>query len=352
MNQYEKKTFAIVGFGGQGEWHCKQILKSDVASLIGVYDILNERMEKAIRDGINVYSSFEEILRDSKVETVVIAVPNHKHKELSIKALLAGKNVICEKPVEMTVKALDEIISASKKSGKLFTVHQNRRWDIDYLAMRQIIKSHEIGDVIHIESRVHGSRGIPSDWRSEKQYGGGMLLDWGVHLIDQVLLLFTAKIKQVYCRFEHITNNEVDDGFKLNLYFDDNTSALIEVGTYNFIAMPRFYLQCKEGSAIIKSWEQNVIVRKMIAWNEKEVTPIYTASGITKTMAPRDEITIKEYRNDKPHSDVHDFYRNFCKAIDGKENLLINISEVRRVLQVIEAAFLSDQEQQVVKVEI
>ena len=160
-----KKSFAVIGYGGQGAWHTRQILSSDVATLTGVYDIDPAKNELAEQNGIHAYSSFEEVLADSAVETVVIAVPNDDHKNLVIKSLEAGKNVICEKPVEMSVAAFDEMTAAADKSGKLFTVHQNKRWDVDFLAMKKIVESGEIGELINIESRIHGSRGIPSDWR-------------------------------------------------------------------------------------------------------------------------------------------------------------------------------------------
>ena len=106
----------------------------------------------------------------------------------------------------MSVAALDEMIAAANNSGKLFTVHQNRRFDVDYLAIKGIVKSEEIGDVIRIESRIHGSRGIPSDWRCTKAQGGGMILDWGVHLIDQLLQIFKEKIVSINCVTTNITN--------------------------------------------------------------------------------------------------------------------------------------------------
>ena len=105
--------------------------------------------------------------------------------------------------------------------------------------------------------------------------------------------------------------------------------------------MPRFYMQCKTGSALIEDWQKKCKVAKMKAWNEKEVVPVQTAAGITKTMAPRDEITLDTYEIERPTSDVHDFYRNLVKAIDGKEEQLIKLCEVRRVLQVMEACFKS-----------
>ncbi len=339
--------FAVIGYGGQGAWHANQILASDVAALTGIYDIDPMKNQAAEGRNIRAYSSVGALLADPAVEAVVVATPNDSHKELVIRCLEAGKHVICEKPVEMSVAAFDEMAAAAEKAGRLFTVHQNRRWDVDFLAMKELVHSGQIGPLLSIESRVHGSRGIPSDWRCTKAQGGGMILDWGVHLIDQILQIITSPITKIYCTATHITNTEVDDGFKLQLTFQGGQTAHIEVGTYNFIAMPRFYLQCENGSALIEDWRKNAQVARMKAWNEKEVLPVQTAAGITKTMAPRDEITLDTYLADKPVSDVHDFYRNFCAALEGKEALLITVPQVRRVLQVMENAFASIESGQV-----
>lgn len=346
------KNVAVIGYGGQGAWHCKQILKSDVCTLAGTYDIREIRRDAAKNDGVKVYESNEAIFADPAVDIVVVAVPNDRHKDLVISALEAGKNVICEKPVEMSVRAFDEMVDASKRTGKFFTVHQNRRWDVDFLATKEVIDSGNIGKPICIESRIHGSRGIPSDWRCEKAHGGGMILDWGVHLIDQMLQLHGEKVVKVYCTCSHITNKEVDDGFKLYLTYDDGVTALVEVGTYNFLPMPRFYLQAEKGSAKIEDWQHPCHVAKLKAWQEKDVTPVQNAAGITKTMAPRDSITLDEYDMPIPKSDVHNFYRNVCAAIDGKAERYIKLEEVRRVMCVMEAAFASDEKGQVLTVEI
>jgi len=346
-----KKKISVIGYGGQGSWHCKQILKSDVAELAGIYDIRQIRTDAASADGIHVYKSVEALLGDN-IDAVVVATPNDSHKELVIKALEAGKNVICEKPVNTTVSAFDEMCEAAARCGKLFTVHQNRRWDVDFLAMKEIVGSGNIGDIIRIESRIHGSRGIPSDWRCTKAQGGGMILDWGVHLIDQVLQIFAEeRIVKIYCDTTNITKTEVDDGFRLTIYFEGEKTAYVEVGTYNFLAMPRFYLQCENGSAIITDWTKKAHVAKLKVWNEKEVLPVQTAAGITKTMAPRDEITLDEYDVERPVSDVHDFYRNFCAAMDGREEMLITLPQVRKVLQVMEWAFKSAETGQAIEID-
>lgn len=347
------KNIAVIGYGGQGAWHCTQLLKSDVATLAGTYDIRQIRRDAAIANGIHVYESNEAIFADPSVDAVVIAVPNDIHEELVVAGLKAGKHVICEKPVEMSCASVDRMIAASKESGALFTVHQNRRWDVDFLAIKSLIESGEIGETLHITSCIHGSRGIPSDWRCEKAHGGGMILDWGVHMIDQMLQLIPdKKIERVGCHCTHYTNDEVDDGFKIDIYFEGGTTARIELGTYNFIAMPRFYMQCKTGTAIITDWKHPCHVAKMTKWIEKDVTPVQNAAGITKTMAPRDHLTLYEYDLEIPKSDVHNFYRNFCAAMDGKETQLITHAQVRRVMQVMEAAFLSDEKNQILKVDI
>ena len=336
-----KKNLVVIGYGGMGGWHTQHALKSDVVSLAGVYDIDPKRNELARERGIFAYDSLEDVLNDEKVDLITVAIPNDSHIDVVLKALKAGKNVICEKPVAMNSCELDEMIKAAEESGKVFSVHQNRRFDVDFLAMKQIKESGELGSIINIESRIHGSRGIPSDWRGEKEHGGGMLLDWGVHLIDQLLQIFDEKIEKIYCTFDHITNDEVDDGFKLTIYFEGGKSAYVEVGTYNFISMPRFYMRAEKGSALITDWREEAKVVECTYWHENDVLPVKTAAGLTKTMAPRDEVTTKTYRVPRPASDVHDYYRHFIKAI--RENAVQDVTDeqMRTDLKVILAAFKS-----------
>ena len=76
-------------------------------------------------------------------------------------------------------------------------------------------------------------------------------------------------------------------------------------------------------------------------WHESDVLPVETAAGLTKTMAPRDDVTTDTYELERPASDVHDFYRNVCRTIDGLEPQLVTHEQVMRVLKLIEAAFRS-----------
>lgn len=348
----KKIQLAVIGYGGMGGWHTRHALESDVVELRGIYDILPEKRALAESRGIHAYGSFEEVLADPAVELVTVAIPNDQHESVCIRALEAGKHVICEKPVTLNCASLQRMFDAADAAGRRFTVHQNRRFDVDFLAMKQLHDSGEIGDFIRLESRIHGSRGIPSDWRGIKQYGGGMLYDWGIHLIDQVMQILTAPVTKIDCRFDHITNEEVDDGFRLDMTFADGKTAYVEVGTYNFIAMPRFYLRAKKGSAMITDWREECRVVKCTHWHENEVLPVQTAAGLTKTMAPRDELTTQSYTIPQPASDVHDFYRNFVRAIRGEEEQLVTHPQMMRVMRVIEAAFTSAEEDRVVTCQI
>lgn len=347
-----KKNVVVIGYGGMGGWHTEHLMKSDVCNLLGVYDINEERNELARSRGIFAYDSYQSVLGDPRVDLLTVAIPNDLHRDIVIQGLNAGKNVLCEKPVTLSSAALADMIEAANRNKKIFSVHQNRRWDVDFLAAKQLTHSGKIGDVFNIESRIHGSRGIPSDWRGELEHGGGMLFDWGVHLIDQMLQIITEKITSVYCRFGHITNNDVDDGFKLEIGFENGAMAYIEVGTYNFISMPRFYIQGKTGTGIIYDWRQNCKVTVCKHWHESEVIPVQTAAGLTKTMAPRDSVTTDEYELERPASDVHDYYRNLCAAIDGTAEQFVTHSQMMRVMHVMEASFESAARGQVIKTEL
>ena len=108
-------------------------------------------------------------------------------------------------------------------------------------------------------------------------------------------------------------------------------TAYVEVGTYNFIALPRFYMQCKDGTALITDWREEAQGVKCKYWHENDVLPVQTAAGITKTMAPRDSVTTDTYRVARPASDVHDFYRHFVNAIRTGEAQDVTYDQMRTV---------------------
>jgi predicted dehydrogenase len=340
---------AIVGFGGMGNWHRELIEGIDHLTVKGVMDIKKERQDYARELGLVAYDSLDAILEDQEIELILCATPNDVHKEIVIQALQAGKNIVCEKPATIYSTDFEEMMAAQKTS-RLF-IHQNRRWDEDYLTVKKILDEDLLGPVFAIESRVHGSRGIPGDWRGTKEQGGGMVLDWGVHILDQALQMIDGKVKKVYATTTHVTNEIVDDGFTTHLYFENGLVYTLEVGTNNFISLPRWYVLGRDGSAVIRDWDLSGEMVRVTDWNKNDAVPVKTAAGLTKTMAPRTEETIATEPLPIVHSDIRDYYRNVMATMDGREEQKVKNEEVLRVLRLMEAIFESVEKKQVVDFE-
>ena len=346
---------AVIGYGGMGGWHTRKIMRqmgSD-AELLGIFDIKEERRAEAEKNGIHAYETREALLSDERIDFVVVATPNDVHREIAVDAMAHGKHVISEKPVTTSSEELEKMIAASKQYNRVFTVHQNRRWDPDYLTIKKIYEEGTLGRVFSIESRVHGSRGVPGDWRNHAQYGGGMVFDWGIHIIDQALMLMQgAKIKSVYAQTDCITTDDVDDGFKLEIKFDNDVNFHVEVGTSNFIELPRWYMLGENGSAVIKDWDLNGEIVMVSDWENKDAVPVQAGVGLTKTMAPRDDDSIEKYPlpyvENKGFEDRSEFYRNFIATLKGEETQTVTHDEQRRLIKFIEAVFESADENKVV----
>lgn len=350
----KKKVYrlAIVGLGGMGNWHRETLGDIPNLEICGSYDIREERQEYGRKAGLHVYQSLEEVLEDESCDIVLIATPNHHHKEIAVKALNSKKNVVCEKPVALSSGELEEILAAAKANDRLFVVHQNRRWDEDYLTVKRIVEEKRLGDIHRIESRVHGSRGIPGDWRQEKECGGGMVLDWGVHILDQALQMIPGKIESVYATLTLVTNELVDDGFTVLLKFADGPEFLLEVGTSNFINLPRWYVLGQNGTAVVRDWDLSGEMVLVKDWSSKDAVPIRTAAGLTKTMAPRTEESITSEPLPVVKSDIRDFYKNVIETLEGEAEIRIKNHEVMRVMRLMEAIFASANVNQVVPFEV
>ena len=106
----EKINTVVVGYGGMGKYHADNIAKFENFNLVGIYDIKEERCKLAEENGVKAYDSFEAVLNDESVELIVCATYNDSHKDIAIRAMRAGKNVISEKPVTMCSEDLAESV--------------------------------------------------------------------------------------------------------------------------------------------------------------------------------------------------------------------------------------------------
>ena len=347
-----KIVYGLIGFGGMGKWHTEILENVPKIELAGIYDIKEKKRKLAEEAGFHTYETEEAMLADESIDVILVATPNDTHRPIALRAMEAGKNVIVEKPATLSLKELTELEDMAGKTGQFLTVHQNRRWDEDLLTVREILKDQTMGEIFRIESRVHGSRGIPGDWRKEKAHGGGMVLDWGVHLFDQIFRLTgERRLKTVYATLTNVTNQEVDDGFTAVLRFEGGLEVLVEVGTNNFISLPRWYVLGENGSAVVEDWDLSGKIVKAFSEEEKEIVPVRTAAGLTKTMAPRREDTIRVEELPRVPGDIADFHRNVAAVLLRGEEPAVKLPEVKRVMRLMETVFESAEKNHVMDFE-
>ena len=337
-----KIKLGVIGYGGMGKWHVENAPRAGV-EIAAVCDNDPVKQQEAIDAGLKLYKSADELLADPEVNTVILTVPNYLHKDMCIKAAAAGKNVITEKPAAMTVAELDEMDKACKDAGVFFTSHQNRRWDKDMLIVKKAYDDNMLGNIFTIESKLHSGNGYMHEWHLYKKYGGGMIYDWGVHLIDHILFMMPdAKIKSVYADIKNVLHDEVDDYFKIILKMDNGVTAHIELSTYILKYQPRWLAAGDKGTMVINTFGCDGNIYRTGKMLEKLPSQIVeTEAGPTRQFAPVPPGGIVTEELPEVKTDWVDFYRNVDDVLNGRAESKIKIPEVRRVLSVMEAAWKS-----------
>lgn len=184
---------ALIGHGSVGQTVHAPLISSThdlVLSLVGSRQIeaVQQRWPQA-----RVCADYLAAATDAEVDLVVIATPNDSHYPLAAAALLAGKHVVIDKPFTVTLQEAHDLVQLARQRGRLLSVFHNRRWDGDFLSLRQAVGSGALGDVRELVSRFDRFEPTPRDrWRERPGPGAGLWYDLGPHLIDQALVLFGA----------------------------------------------------------------------------------------------------------------------------------------------------------------
>lgn len=200
---------AVIGYGLAGAvFHAPLIASTPGMSVAAIVTSHPERRARAQRDfpSARLYETVDGLWRDAAhYDLVVIAATNRVHVSLGIAAMRAGLPVVIDKPIAGSVADAEQLLRASRDTGKLLTVFQNRRWDNDFLTLQQIISAGLIGPVTRFESRFERYRATPRPdaWRESAapEDAGGLLYDLGSHLIDQAMMLF-GKPTHVYAEVQ------------------------------------------------------------------------------------------------------------------------------------------------------
>ena len=335
-------TFGVIGHGFMGHRHEEMLTRLDGIQLTAIADIDPKQLED-VQSGIKRYTDPSELIHDPDVEVVLIAANNNQHRKLVIEAAGAGKDVLCEKPVALSLAELDEMENECKLHDVRFTVHHQRRFDPDFRTLKTVYDSGALGNVYTVKSCLYGFNGNMHDWHIYKSEGGGMLYDWGVHLIDQMLWMIDGKLKTVYADVRNVINAEVDDYFKILLRFENGIMGEIELGTYYLADKEKWFerhwfMSGNKGSLYVDGfWPEGKICRTTKLLTNVGSGGAVERWGPTRSFGPppkgllvTEDVAIAQTRHE-------DYFKNYIASYHGKEEFLVKISETRRVLQVMDA---------------
>ena len=238
----------VMGFGYAAKtFHVPFLQAMDAYSIAGVVSSDPAKVQGTL-PGVSVYNSFEQASTDNHFDLVVITTPNHLHAEQAEAALRAGCHVLVEKPFTLSSERAEQLVALAAQLNKQLCVFHNRRFDGDFLTLKQLIAERTVGDIKRLESRFDRFRPTPRKrWRENAGPGSGIFWDLGPHLIDQAVQLFGIP-QQVSADIRILRNGgESDDAFEVTLHY---AAITVKLGSSPFEAGPtlRYTLQGTLGS--------------------------------------------------------------------------------------------------------
>jgi len=336
---------AVIGYGYAGRsFHSYLIDITPGLTLHGVSSRNAETRAQIERErGCRTYENLDAVLADPAVDLVVLATPNHVHAEYAVRALRAGKHVVTDKPMCLTLAECDRMIAAADESGKLLSVFQNRRWDGDFLTVQQLMAEGRLGTVRWMEMAWQ-RWGAPGRWRGQADKGGGRFYDLGAHLLDQLLLLIPQPVEAVYCRLHHdFPEHDVESHALITVHFADGATGVCDLSSMAAIAKPRFHLFGDRGAFIkygVDPQEEAMTAGDIDAAREEPATYGRLHDGVRETIVPTRPGRWRSY------------YENIRDALTGQAELAVKPTEVRRVMALFDAAQRSAQTHAVVETPI
>lgn len=336
----------IVGYGYAGRvFHAPLIAQVEGLELYAVASRDEGRRSQAQKDwGVVVYSSPEDLFADPKVDLVVIATPHNTHHPLTKSALQAGKHVVVDKPFTLTVEEADDLIAEAKKQNRVLSVFHNRRWDWDFLTVKKAIENGLLGEVWLMELNV-GRYGPTGRWRAEREAMGSLLHDWGVHLVDQALLLM-GKPKQVMAwRNFRVWQLSVESFIRTTFDYGDGRIVTIEVNNLRRAERPRWYVLGDKGGLIKFGLDPQEDALRQGDITKAREAPEHRAKVWTELNGHSVEMTLESVRGD-----WREYYRNIAKVLNEGAELAVKPEEARDAVWMVEASLKSAETSQPVKV--
>jgi predicted dehydrogenase len=335
----------IVGYGrlgGMGHHHGLAVQATPGLALVAVVDPDLERRKQAEAEfpGVRTYGAADDLAADDDVEVAIVATPPALHADLAVGLLRAGKHVACEKPLCLTVTDADRIVAAARAHRRVLTVHQNRRWDPDFVAIRRAATAGLLGEVFNVETFVGGYAHPCRTWHSEVALSGGAVYDWGAHHVDWILALLGGMPAAVQAHGHKRVWHDVTnlDQLRVRLTWADGREAEFFQSDVAAVRRPKFYVQGTQGTLVGHYRE--------LAFERLEPGLGYVVERPHHAEAPA-ELTLARYESGYGLTETRlppaqpqpfAFHRNLADHLHLGEPLAVTPAALRQVVAVLEAA--------------
>jgi predicted dehydrogenase len=331
--------FGIIGCGMIAKFHAKAIADLRGARLRGCYDTVREAADKFASDhGCRAYYDLDDLLADKDIQIVTICTPSGAHMEPAVRAAEAGKHVIVEKPLEVTLARCDRIIAACDKAGVLLATIFPSRFHAASQLIKQAIEQQRFGRLTLGDAYVKWYRSQQyydsGAWRGTwKLDGGGALMNQGIHSVD-LLLWFMGPVAEVSARTATLAHEriEVEDVAVAALQFANGALGTIEASTATYPGfLKRIEIHGSEGTAVLeeedlKTWEFARTTARDKTIREKMAHRTQTGGGAADPAAIG-------------HHGHRDLFKNFLQALQSGTKPLVDGHEGRRSVETILAIY-------------
>jgi scyllo-inositol 2-dehydrogenase (NADP+) len=334
----------LIGFGLAGRaFHAPVIRAVPGLRLAAILQRSGSEAAEQYPD-VRIVRSVEELLSIESIRLIVVATPNDTHYPFARQCLAAGRDVVVDKPFTATLAEAVALVQFAQQFGRLLTVYQNRRYDGDFQAIRQLVASGALGRIVRFETNYDRFRPQirPGAWREKSGPGAGILSDLGPHLIDHAFVLFGLP-EAITADVRNERDNAVtDDAFDIVLHYPGGMRALLRSTMLAASPRPRFVLHGTRGGFFKQSFDpqENNLRRgeipKDAPWGAEpeEDWGVLTLYEGEKPLQRRIPSGTGDYR---------DFYVNVRDAILGKATLAVTPQYALEVMRMLELARQSSQ---------
>lgn len=315
----------LLAYGAIGHEHNVAAQSTDGLELVAVCDTNPDRLAAAVElaPRATTYLDATEMLDSGLVDLVVISTPPNTHFRWAKEALSRGIHVVLEKPMALTSDECDELLSLATDKGLLLVVYQNRRYDADFVTLREIVRSGEIGDVFQFDTFVGGYSRPCDYWHSNAEISGGAIFDWGSHFLDQILNVIPDDVAHVSALnhkrvWTHATNA---DHAQVVVTFDSGKQATFVHSDLAAARKPKFFLLGTHG-AVVGDWDP--AAEPAVA----DLPAILTVHGTNGTSR------VAPLRSDAPH----EFHRSIVEFLRHGTPMEVDALQSRNVVAIMQAA--------------